>query len=61
MESKFSAKSHFLNVFGGNFDHGVTWGKINRQSKLPHLWGNFDPLLLVVFLAFGMRLVCEMM
>ena len=36
-----------------------TWGNIGHWSKLPHFWGNFDPLLHIVFLVFGMRLVCE--
>ena len=38
-----------------------TLGNIDRRSKLPHLRGNFDPLWHVVFLVFGVMLVCEMM
>ena len=52
-------KSDFLNVFGVTLIGA--WGNIDRRSKLPHLRGNFDLLLHVVFLVFGVRLVCEMM
>ena len=38
-----------------------TWGKIDHQSMLPHLRGNFDPLLHSVFLVFGLRLIFEVM